>query len=83
MGKTEDQEAFEMKKVLSTLLAVLMIVSVMSTGVTAFADKGGGTFTMEDAQARYDSVSSFDHVDIRVKLVQLVAHHVKRIDAYV
>lgn len=55
-----------MKKVLSTLLAVLMIVSVMSTGVTAFADKGGGTFTMEDAQARYDSVSSFDHVDIRV-----------------
>ncbi len=54
-----------MKKVLSTLLAVLMLVSVMSSGVTAFADRGR-EFTMEQAQARYDSVSSFDHVDIRV-----------------
>ena len=54
-----------MKKVLSALLAIVMIVSFFATGATAYADKDRG-FTMEDAYKRYDSVSSFDHVDIRV-----------------
>lgn len=54
-----------MKKVLSALLAIVMIVSFFATGATAYADKDRG-FTMEDAYKRYDNVSSFDHVDIRV-----------------
>ena len=54
-----------MKKVLSALLAIVMIVSFFATGATAYADKDRG-FTMEDAYKRYDNVRSFDHVDIRV-----------------
>ena len=37
-----------MKKVLSALLAIVMIVSFFATGATAYADKDRG-FTMEDA----------------------------------
>lgn len=58
-----------MKKYLSALLVVLMIVSVFSSGATAYAEKGrpgDAEFTMDDAYARYDSAESFDHVDIRV-----------------
>ena len=54
-----------MKKFLSVFLAVLMIASVLSTGAAAYADRDD-SFTMEDAYERYDRVSSFDHVDIRV-----------------
>lgn len=52
-----------MKKFLSMLLAVLMISSMLSVGVTAYA---APQHTMEEAYARYDRVDSFDHVDIRV-----------------
>ena len=52
-----------MKKTLSALLAVLMIVSVFASGTTAYADRG---FTMEDAERVYNKTTNFDHIDIRV-----------------
>ena len=52
-----------MKKTLSALLAVLMIVSVFASGTTAYADRG---FTMEDAERVYNKTTNFNHIDIRV-----------------
>ena len=52
-----------MKRVLSALLVVLMIVSVFASGTTAYAD---WRFTMEDAERVYNNTTNFDHIDIRV-----------------
>ena len=52
-----------MKRVLSALLVVVMIVSVFASGTTAYAD---WRFTMEDAERVYNNTTNFDHIDIRV-----------------
>ena len=52
-----------MKRVLSALLVVLMMVSVFASGTTAYAD---WRFTMEDAERVYNNTTNFDHIDIRV-----------------
>lgn len=54
-----------MKKVLSALLAIVMIVSFFATGATAYADKGK-EWTMEEAKKVYERTTYFDHIDIRV-----------------
>ena len=52
-----------MKRVLSALLVVLMMVSVFASGTTAYAD---WRFTMKDAERVYNNTTNFDHIDIRV-----------------
>lgn len=52
-----------MKRVLSALLVVVMMVSVFASGTTAYADWG---FTMKDAERVYNYKTNFDHIDIRV-----------------
>ena len=52
-----------MKRVLSALLVVVMIVSVFASGTTAYAD---WRFTMKDAERVYNNTTNFDHIDIRV-----------------
>ena len=54
-----------MKRVLSALLCILMIVSVFASGTTAYADKGK-EWTMEEAKKVYERTTNFDHIDIRV-----------------
>ena len=54
-----------MKRVLSALLCILMIVSVFASGTTAYADKGK-EWTMEEAKKVYERTTYFDHIDIRV-----------------
>ena len=54
-----------MKRVLSALLCILMIVSVFASGTTAYADKGK-EWTMEEAKKVYERKTYFDHIDIRV-----------------
>ena len=54
-----------MKRVLSALLSILMIVSVFASGATAYADKGK-EWTMEDAKKVYEDTTYFNHIDIRV-----------------
>ena len=52
-----------MKRVLSALLVVVMMVSVFASGTTAYAD---WRFTMKDAERVYNNTTNFDHIDIRV-----------------
>ena len=49
-----------MKRTLSTILALVMLLAMVPTMVFAAGH------TWEEAEAKYDRVSSFDHVDIRV-----------------